>query len=57
MKKIILVLGIISFSFGSFAIQGYKMQADACPGGGTYDACRYSPYDICWISEQTFCDE
>jgi hypothetical protein len=57
MKKIVLVLGIISFSFGSFAIQGYKMQADACPGGGTYDACRYSPYDICWISEQTFCDE
>lgn len=57
MKKFVLILGIISFSSASFAIPGYKMQEDDCPGGGSYNACRYSPSDICWVSEQTLCDE
>lgn len=57
MKKFVLILGIISLSSASFAIPGYKMQEDDCPGGGAYNACRYSPSDICWVSEQTLCDE
>ncbi|GAB2624973.1 hypothetical protein [Belliella aquatica] len=57
MKKFVLVLGVISLSFASFAIPGYKMKEEACPGGGTYDVCRESPGDECWISEQTVCDE